>query len=247
MINKEKSICLVLVSVILAGCAVGPPPLKYRNSAFDGSGSFHYGGCATLVEIKKEDGVKPRFISHKHGNMGSGSDVGMLGLVAGAGVIASAAVGAVVAGVANANMNSANGDKNAGNMTYLVTMKPDFGTEFTIDYSFGADPAVPSLFTPGTRVRYGGYPKNPNQTFNLELSKMPVYESINDPKYAVNKIELDNVPFGVDSRRNEEKYLIECYGYPNVGIKQLVYDWLTRYFEWQDPPEVITQVMDTWQ
>ena len=76
---------------------------------------------------------------------------------------------------------------------------------------------------------------------------MPVYESINDPKYAVNKIELDNVPFGVDSRRNEEKYLIECYGYPNVGIKQLVYDWLTRYFEWQDPPEVITQVMDTWQ
>ncbi len=247
MINKEKSICLALVSVMLAGCAAPPPRKERRNIVFDTSGTFHYGGCATLVEIKKEDGVKPRFISHKHGNMGSGGDLGMLGLVAGAGVIASAAVGAVVAGVANANMNSANGDKNAGNMTYFVTMKPDFGPEFTIDYSFGADPAVPSLFTPGTRVRYGGYAKNPNQSFNLELTKMPAYESINDPKFAVNKMEIAAMSVGGDSRRNEEKYLVECYNYPNASVKQLVYDWLTRYFEWQDPPDVITQVMDAWK
>jgi hypothetical protein len=198
-------------------------------------------GCATLTNVQKLDGVKPRFVSRQHGYVGLGSAVGLLGPATGAAIL----IGSVVAMGAEVAVNRSNGNKDSEDHTYLVTMKPDFGDEFAIEYSFGRDPAVPALFPVGSRVRYGGYPRAPNQSFSLELAQAPAWEKINDPVEGIAKVEFD--VRAVNAKGNEVKYLYGCYGTVAAGTQQLIYDPNTRLFAWQDPPAAITRILDNWK
>lgn len=105
------------------------------------------GGCGTVIKFEPVTNIKPRYTDRRPGQgqiggAGSGGDIAQaLSIIPGVGLVAAAVGGAVSAIVANAAIDSANKqiDENSvkeqrWEKVYLVTIKPDFGDEYTIPY-----------------------------------------------------------------------------------------------------------------
>lgn len=105
------------------------------------------GGCGKVVKFDQVTNVRPRYTDRRPdqgqiNGVGSGSDIAqVLSVIPGVGAIAAVVGGAASAIVANAAINTANKEidetaerEKKWDKVYLVTVKPDFGAEYTVAY-----------------------------------------------------------------------------------------------------------------
>lgn len=214
-----KHLSLVLVFALSIPQAFAVP--NFDNSEFPGQTAVSFiGGCGTVVKFEPVDNVRPRYSDRRPGqnDINTGGLLGaFLSAIPGVGVVAAIAADVTTNVVGSAISNSAAKDSDDAaakeqkwKNVYWLTVKPDYGPEFTIPYEKlnQRDPDI------GSRVQMGSDAFLPDRKLNIF--------------FAGNK----NLGEGLS-----EGYVEFCYGgthpsFPaNLKVRQLVYSG--SEFEWK--------------
>lgn len=142
----KKHLSLVLAIALAAPQTFAAPDFDNSDIPAGANVSF-WGGCGTVVKFEPVTNIKPRYTDRypEQGqlrNVGSGGEIAqVLGAIPGVGFIAAIVAGAATAIVANAAIDDANKQIDAAAVkeqkwekVYLLTVKPDFGEEYTVPY-----------------------------------------------------------------------------------------------------------------
>lgn len=228
---KTKHLIALLITALVTSHSFAKPDFDNSDIPADGKSYSFIGGCGTVVKFEPVDNVQPRYSDRRPDQSRvytGGLLAGVLSAIPGVGLVAAVVVDVATSTVGSAISGAAAKDKDESALkeqkwdnVYWLTIKPDYGAEFTIPYE-KINQRAPDA---GSRVQLGSDAFDPDRKLNIY--------------FAGNKDLGD---------RLGEEYLSFCYGgthpsYPaNMKVRQLVYSGSA--FEWSKVDPKIQAAVD---
>lgn len=228
---KHKSLALLLLCSLAVGNAFAKSDFDNSDVPPNVKGYSFKGGCGSVVKFEAVDNVQPRY-SDRRPDQNKVHTGGLLGaalsMIPGVGFVAAVVADATTSIVGSAVSSAAANDKDETavkekkwDKVYWLTVKPDFGPEFTIPYE-KLNQRTPEI---GSRVQMGSDAFVPDRKLNIFFA--------------------GNKDFGDVL---SEEYVEFCYGgthtsFPdNVKVRQLAYNGTE--FEWKRVDPKIQSAVD---